>query len=197
MVLRGIKAAEKVGLAPIKINMVPIRGLNDDEILEFAQLTQKESYQIRFIEFMPFGVHVMWKPERFISVEEMRSVVEGILPLRPVHVRKSGPARYFQIDGARGVIGFISPLSNHFCAECNRLRLTADGKIKPCLFSDTEIDLKPALNSDIPDREIKRLLELSIKVKPEGHNINILNTEIGRFMLSRTDYNRLMSKIGG
>jgi cyclic pyranopterin phosphate synthase len=196
-VLRGIEAAEKAGLKPIKINMVPIRGLNDDEILEFAKLTLRKPYQIRFIEFMPFGVQGMWHPERFISVEEMLSAIECIFPLRPVALRKSGPARYFQLNGAEGVIGFISPLSNHFCAECNRLRLTANGKIRPCLFSDTEIDLKPALNSETPDSEMERLLDLSIKVKPEGHNVNILNTEIGKLLQSRKDYSHLMSKIGG
>ena len=114
MVLKGIEAAEKAGLIPIKINMVPIRGLNDDEIEEFAKLTLKSPYQVRFIEFMPFDTN-MWSSEKFISADEIKSIVEGIGPLTPVAVRKSGPARYFRFDGAVGVVGFISPLSNHFC----------------------------------------------------------------------------------
>jgi cyclic pyranopterin phosphate synthase len=172
-VLKGIDAAEKAGLVPVKINMVPIRGLNDDEIESFAKMTVNAQYQVRFIEFMPFGSRGVWSPERVVSSDETRSVVETIGPLTPVRVRKSGPARYFKFDGAAGVLGFISPLSNHFCKECNRLRLTADGKLRPCLFSETEIDLKPALRSDAPDSEIERLLKLSIEVKPEGHNMRI------------------------
>jgi cyclic pyranopterin phosphate synthase len=161
-VLKGLKAAEKAGFVPIKINMVPIRGLNDDEIGEFAKITLKSPYQVRFIEFMPFGIKDIKWPEKYISVDEIKSIVEGLGPLTPVKIKKSGPARYFSFDGAVGVIGFISPLSNHFCGECNRLRLTADGKLRPCLFSETEIDLKPALRSGAPDDEIERLIKLSI-----------------------------------
>jgi len=95
------------------------------------------------------------------------------------------------------VIGFISPLSNHFCGECNRLRLTADGKLRPCLFSETEIDLKPALRSDAPDHEIERLLKLSIAVKPEGHNIRIQNAELRTLKNAGKGSARPMSKIGG
>jgi len=204
MVLKGIEASEKTGLVPIKINMVPIRGLNDDEIEEFARLTLKSSYQVRFIEFMPFDTN-MWSREKFISADEIRSIAEGIGPLSPVAVRKSGPARYFSFDGAVGVVGFISPLSNHFCRECNRLRLTADGKLRPCLFSETEIDLKPALRGGAPDNEIERLIRLSIEVKPEGHNLWNEMFEIKSHndkaqhssQISRHFLKRPMSKIGG
>jgi cyclic pyranopterin phosphate synthase len=175
VVLKGIEAAERAGLIPIKINMVPIRGLNDDEIEEFSRITLTYPYQIRFIEFMPFGTRDMWSPEKFISVEEIKSVVKDIGPLTPVKLNKSGPARYFRFHDAAGVIGFISPLSNHFCKECNRLRLTADGKLRPCLFSETEIDLKSALRHGAPDEEIERLIKLSIEVKPKGHNIKMQN----------------------
>src|SRR4030042_4435059 len=171
LVLKGIEAAEKAGLSPIKINMVPIRGLNADEIEDFAKLTLNLPYQVRFIEFMPFGTEGLWSPERFVSVEEIKSIVESVGPLTPAKLKKSGPARYFRFDRAPGVIGFISPISNHFCGECNRLRLTADGKLRPCLFSETEIDLNPALRGGAPDNEIERLIRLSIEVKPEGHNL--------------------------
>ena len=134
MVLKGIEAAEKTGLVPIKINMVPIRGHNDDEIVEFARLTLKAPYQVRFIEFMPFDTN-MWSKNKFIPADEIKSIAESVGPLTPVFMRKSGPAKYFRFEEATGVVGFISPLSNHFCRECNRLRLTADGKLRPCLFS--------------------------------------------------------------
>jgi cyclic pyranopterin phosphate synthase len=196
-VFKGIEAARKAGLVPVKINMVPIRGLNDDEITDFAGMTLDSPYQVRFIEFMPFGTRGLWKPERFIPAGEIRSVVETAGRLSPVKLRKSGPARYFKFDSAAGVIGFISPLSNHFCGECNRLRLTADGKLRPCLFSETEIDLKPALRSDGPDKEIERLIRLSIEVKPEGHNIRLQDAYLNRLMDNRRVCGRPMSKIGG
>jgi len=196
-VLKGIESAEKVGLAPIKINMVPIRGFNDDEIVEFATLTFKVPYQVRFIEFMPFGKEYMWRPEYFISAEEIKSIVEDIGELHPVRLNRSGPARYYQFDGSVGVLGFISPLSNHFCKKCNRLRLTADGKLRPCLFSETEIDIKTALRSGVPDDEIERLIKLSIQLKPEGHDMSIKNSELGKLLSNRGDYRRPMSKIGG
>jgi cyclic pyranopterin phosphate synthase len=196
-VFRGIEAAEKAGLVPIKINVVPIRGLNDDEIMDFARMTLHSPHQVRFIEFMPIGRQDLWKPERFIPVEEIRSIVERTGRLNPVKLRKSGPARYFKFDGAAGVIGFISPLSNHFCGECNRLRLTADGKLRPCLFSETEIDLKPALRGEAPDNEIERLIRLSIQVKPEGHNIRLQDVYLKRLMESKRVCGRPMSRIGG
>lgn len=184
----GIEAAEKAGLMPVKINMVPVRGLNDDEIEEFARITVDTPYHVRFIEFMPIGARDFWSEGKYISAEEIRTAVEKIGPLFPVRLRKTGPARYFRFDGAVGVIGFISALTHHFCDSCNRLRITSDGKLRPCLFSETEIDLKPALRNRSSDSELERLLRLSIEVKPEGHNI-------GR----RADIKalRAMSKIGG
>ena len=197
LVLKGIEAAERAGLVPIKINMVPIRGINDDEVLDFARLTFHSSYQIRFIEFMPFGSQEIWRPERFIPSDEIRAAVEKIGPLTAVKLRRSGPARYFRLEGAVGVIGFISPLSNHFCSECNRLRLTSDGKLRPCLFSETEIDLKTAIRSGAPDDEIQRLIRLAVAVKPKGHNIEIQDEKLRTIMQSKTDPARPMSRIGG
>ena len=196
-VFRGIEAAEKAGLVPIKINMVPVRGINDDEIREFAKLTLKLSYQIRFIEFMPFGSREMWTPERFISSDEIRAIVEEIAPLHTAGHEKEGPARYFKFEGARGMLGFISPLSNHFCGECSRLRLTADGKLRPCLFSETEIDLKPALRSGASDSELERLIRLSAELKPRGHEIRLENPELRKLMQDKNKTLKPMSKIGG
>ena len=197
IVLKGIKEAEMAGLKPIKINMVPMRGINDNEIEEFARLTLKYPYQIRFIEFMPFGTQDIWSPEKFISTEEIKSIVAGIGQLTPAKLRRAGPAQYYRFDGAPGVVGFISPLSAHFCGTCNRLRLTADGKLRPCLFSETQIDLKPTLRSGAPDDEIKRLIKLSIDTKPEGHNITIQNIELNSLFKNREGCRRQMSKIGG
>ncbi len=170
-VMKGIEAAEKAGLLPVKINMVPIRGLNDDEIEEFAGLTLNTPYHVRFIEFMPIGAGDLWSDERYISTDEIKTRAEKIGPLSPVRLRRDGPARYYRLENAPGVIGFISALTHHFCGDCNRLRITADGKLRPCLFSETEIDLKPALRNSSSDEEIERLLRLSIEVKPEGHTI--------------------------
>lgn len=197
VVLRGIKAVEKAGLGPVKINMIPIRGFNSDEIADFAKMTMTSSYQIRFIEFMPFGKHNMWSPDKFMPAEEIQAAVEGIGRLVPLPLKKSGPARHFQLEGAAGVIGFISPISNHFCAECNRLRLTADAKLRPCLFSESEIDLKPALRGDATDEELERLIKLSIQLKPKGHNLRIQNAELRTLLNAKQDYMRPMSRIGG
>jgi len=188
LVLKGIDAAEEAGLLPLKINMVPIRHLNDDEIADFARMTLNTPRHVRFIEFMPIGSRDLWSDERYISTDELKKTVEKLGPLVPVRLRKNGPARYFRFDGTPGVIGFISALTHHFCGDCNRLRLTSDGRLRPCLFSETEIDLKPALRQQSSDKEIERLLRLSIEVKPEGHNID-----------KRDDLSSLknMSRIGG
>ncbi len=171
-VLEGIHEAEHAGLLPVKINMVPIRGFNDDEIEEFARLTLQKAYHIRFIEFMPIGARELWNKEKYISSDEIKARVSAIAPLAPVKARRAGPARYFRFENAPGVIGFISPVTHHFCDSCNRLRLTSDGKLRPCLFSETEIDLKSALRGGADDNEIERLLRLSVAVKPQGHSIN-------------------------
>ncbi|HSB31655.1 MAG TPA: GTP 3',8-cyclase MoaA [Candidatus Sulfobium mesophilum] len=195
-VLRGISEAEKAGLRPIKINMVPIRGVNDDEVIEFASLTFNSDHHVRFIEFMPSGNNDYWSSDKYITTDELKKTIETIAPLTPVHMRKDGPSRYFRLKGARGVIGFISALTHHFCKECNRLRLTSDGKLRPCLFSETEIDLKAAIRSGEPDSEIERLLRLSIEIKPEGHNISNIAALKGPEALG-TGRRRPMSKIGG
>jgi cyclic pyranopterin phosphate synthase len=187
-VLRGIGKAEKAGLIPIKINMVPLRGFNHDEIGGFSQLTLKKPYQVRFIEFMPVGSREMWKPDKYIPLHEIKTAVEKTGPLIPVTKKNSGPAQYFKFQGALGIIGFINAISHQFCQECNRLRLTADGKIRPCLFSETEIDLKTPLRKGATDTEIKRLLRLAVAMKPEGHNLSCM---------SEFTAMRPMSRIGG
>ncbi len=197
-VLRGLRAAERAGLDPIKINMVPIRGINENEVVDFAKLTLESDSHVRFIEFMPSGYHGEWSPEKYVTTDELKRIIGTIAPLAPLRMRKDGPSRYYRIKGAKGVVGFISALTHHFCEDCNRLRMTSDGKLRPCLFSETEIDLKYPIRSGAPDAEIERLLRLSISVKPRGHNIGKAGIEpqTGGGD-SGVIYKRPMSKIGG
>jgi cyclic pyranopterin phosphate synthase len=134
-------------------------------------MTLDTEYQVRFIECMPTANVDFWSPAKYMTTEEIKKIIEPLGPLTPVRIRKNGPSKYYRLKGARGVIGFISALTHHFCHDCNRLRLTADGKLRPCLFSETEIDLRSAIRLGASDEEIERLLRLSIAVKPEGHEI--------------------------
>jgi len=185
-VMKGIDKAKDIGLTPVKINMVPIRGINDDEIEDFARLTVDTPYHVRFIEFMPKGNRSFYDEKKHIPSDEVKMKVEKIGSLVPVRARKNGPAKYFRLPGSRGVIGFISAMTHHFCEECSRLRLTADGKLRPCLFSETEIDLRSSIRKGVKDKEIERLLRLAVEVKPEGH-----------YLIERGKQERPMSGIGG
>jgi cyclic pyranopterin phosphate synthase len=189
-VWRGITRAEEVGFFPIKINMVPVRGMNDDEVVDFARLTLDRRFHVRFIEFMPIGADNRWNRGSCVPTSEVRAAIERALgPLVPIEPASSaGPSDNYQVPGAQGVIGFISPITKHFCETCRRLRLTADGKIRPCLLSDTEIDIKSPMRSGCDDAELERLLRLSLEIKPDRHHVN--DQEAGRFQ-------RTMSRIGG
>lgn len=189
-VWRGINRAEETGFSPLKINMVPVKGVNDGEVTDFARLTRERNIHVRFIEFMPIGANDRWHRESCVTAGEIRAAIEReVGPLAPFTKEKSaGPSDNYQIAGARGVIGFISPISKHFCASCRRLRLTADGKIRPCLLSDTEIDVKSPLRGGCDDRELERLLRLALEIKPERHYI----TKTGAGCSHRA-----MSRIGG
>jgi len=171
-VWEGIKAAERAGLSPIKINVVAIARFNDQEILDFARLTRENPFQIRFIEYMPVGSSSDWKAEDSLPAEEIKRRIQEREPLFPLnHDRRSydGPARLFKLSGAAGALGFISPLSDHFCAFCNRLRLTADGKLKTCLFTDTETDIKSCLRSAGSDEVLSKMIDEAISQKPLRH----------------------------
>lgn len=163
-VLAGIEAAEEAGLTPIRINAVAMRGFNDDEILKFAKLTDNHPYDIRFIELMPIGNAD--SRGSYISTGEIAEMLHGYEPIYD----KSGVAEYYKKSGAQGRIGLISPLSNHFCGDCNKVRLTPDGKLKPCLHSDREIDIKPALASG--EDALMDLLSEVVAGKEERHYIN-------------------------
>ena len=188
-VLGGIAMAEQAGFSPIKINMVPIHGLNADEIQDFARLTLAKPWHIRFIEFMPIGARAMWDETKVVKTREVMDAISALGELEPVKSHENGgPARHFRLPGAKGLIGFISPLTAHFCGTCNRLRLTADGKLRPCLFSESEIDLKTPMRAGCRDDELVRLLNVALSVKPEGHSMAQGVRDI---------YRRTMSKIGG
>ena len=194
--LDGIEAALRVGFEPVKINAVAVRGLNQD-FFKFARMSVEKPLHMRFIEYMPVGggenaEGVSWGPEDVVSAEEIRERINeqarkaGFGPLVPAEELRpegGGPARYFRFEGALGTVGFISALSDHFCSECNRLRLSSDGRIMPCLFSDASYDIKPAAASG-NEEAIREVLLQAIGRKPDEHH--------GRIGTARN-----MSQIGG
>ncbi len=172
-VWRGITIAQEMGFAPIKINVVAMNGINDDEFLDFAKLSLTAPYQVRFIEFMPMGKDSTWEKEKYISAETIKNRLETLGPLSSVTTDgMEGPARVFQFTGAVGKIGFISPISHHFCDRCNRLRLTSEGKLRSCLLTDQETDLKTIIRNGGSDRDIQNALRDTILNKPKGHKLN-------------------------
>jgi cyclic pyranopterin phosphate synthase len=171
-VWEGIEEALRQRLSPIKVNVVVIKGFNDDEIEAFARLSLTYPLHVRFIEFMPVGNGNEWHGEEAIPssriMEEIREIGE-LVPLGPYE--NGGPAKRYYIKGGKGEIGFISPISSHFCAQCNRLRLTPDGKIRTCLFSDEEIDLKATLRKAGGEVMLEQILYQALQAKPEKHRI--------------------------
>jgi cyclic pyranopterin phosphate synthase len=175
-VWRGIAAAEEAGLTPVKLNCVVIKGLNDDELLDFARLTISKPWHVRFIELMPVGNENPWGEgfpqieDRYVSVQEMHSSLSS-LNLQPEKANSGdGPARIYSIPGALGKVGFISPLGEHFCSNCNRLRLTADGNLRPCLLLDGEFNLLDSLGKN---ESLLPLIQKAIDAKPEGHELSV------------------------
>ena len=161
-----------MGFNPIKINVVAIKGVNDDEILDFATLTLEKPYHIRFIELMPIGNKNISMVDKFISSKEIFKKIETISILQPIaNNLLDGPAERFALEGAKGEVGFIGALSNHFCDKCNRLRLTPEGHLRGCLFSDQEIDLKTPIRQEKKDAYLLQLIELAIKNKPKEHGL--------------------------
>ena len=176
-VLAGIEGARRADLRPVKINTVVIRGMNDDDIVDLAAKTVEASWwNIRFIELMPVGdgelMHEAWE-DRVVTADEVRERIESALgELQPAKMATgSGPARYYRLPGAAGTIGFITPVSEHFCYRCNRLRLTADGQLRPCLLSDQEVDLRTPLRQGADAEQIKALIIEGINRKPMRHHL--------------------------
>jgi cyclic pyranopterin phosphate synthase len=168
--LEGIASAETAGLDPVKINMVPMRGMNDDEIPLFASMTLKRPVHIRFIEYMPSGRKGQWERSKCVTSDEALSMVEASVgPLIKRQFKGKGPSRNYHFKGAPGIVGFISALSHSFCYSCNRLRVTSRGRVRPCLFSNTEIDLLGPIRNGAAHGEIVRLLKMAVATKPEGN----------------------------
>jgi len=171
-VLAGIKAAQEAGLNPVKINMVVMAGVNDDEILDFARKTVDEEWHVRFIELMPFTGHDDHTPVG-LTTRELKQRIDPLGRMEPYkHQWGNGPAKYYKLPEAKGTIGFISALSEHFCFSCNRLRLTADGKLRPCLMSETMIDLREPLRGGISKDQLKELIQQAVTAKPMGHHLS-------------------------
>lgn len=171
-VWRGIQEAERVGFDPVKINVVVMRGINDDEVLELARLTLNYPYHIRFIEFMKINSDDDWVDQHYVSADEILAKLSTVAPLEQVvYQNTNGPARHFVWPDAVGMIGIISPISHHFCPTCNRIRLTADGKLRSCLFSDQELDIKSHIRQGATDAGLAQILKDSIANKPEKHSI--------------------------
>ena len=168
----GVEAAIDAGFEPVKINTVVIKGFNDGEIQEFVELSKRMPLHIRFIELMPIGASDLLARDGCIPSAELLEAISRMDELVPEkEVTGSGPAKYYRIPGAPGTIGFISPISNHFCAECNRLRLTAEGQLRPCLQSPREIDLKTPLRNGASLEEIADIIMFAANSKPEKHEM--------------------------
>jgi cyclic pyranopterin phosphate synthase len=173
-VWRGIAAAERAGLAPLKLNTVIVRGLNDDELAPLARLTLENEWHVRFIELMPIGNLQDWgegfpaTDARHMPVQEMHAALAGFGLEPAAGPAGNGPARTYRMRGALGTVGFISPLGEHFCESCNRLRLTSDGKLRPCLALPHEVSLRAALRGGEPLRE---LIGRAVAQKPRGHEM--------------------------
>lgn len=174
-VLLGIEASLAAGLAPVKINVVVIRGMNDDEIVDFARLSVEFPLEVRFIERMPFGKREqtrgcgLWDKEGMAGKEVLQRIEDALGPLEPASpaVPLPGPARLYRVPGSSGRIGLITPMTHPFCNTCTRLRLTPDGKLRGCLFSSSEIDVRRVLRSDESDEKVKEAIERSIQLKPK------------------------------
>jgi len=194
-VLQGIDTSLQVGLTPVKINVVLLKGINDNEIEDFIRLTVNKPLYVRFIELMPTN-HKLIQINKglFISAQFIKEKMKRKYPdLKPVSMEKGyGPAIYYQLPGAKGMFGFVTAVSQHFCAGCNRIRLTAEGRLRPCLFSSREIELKEKLRQipvnqlELRKELIRRCLEEAVHIKPFQHHI-------GRNNISEFD----MSQIGG
>ncbi len=187
----GIQTAYQVGFDPLKLNVVVIPGVNDGEVLDLAALTLERKWHVRFIEFMPIGNGELFGASGWIDSETIRQQIRDRWGLAESQVQGNGPADVFQIPGAKGTVGFISQMSECFCDRCNRMRLSADGWLRPCLLNETgQIDLKTSLRGGVPLRALQRQVRDLLQIKPE---INFKERDKG----TQGSYQRTMSQIGG
>jgi cyclic pyranopterin phosphate synthase len=187
----GIQAAHRVGFDPLKLNIVVIPRVNDQEVLDLAALTIERQWHVRFIEFMPIGNPELFGERAWVPSEELRQRICQAFGLMESHVRGNGPADVFQIPNAKGTLGFISQMSECFCDRCNRMRLSADGWLRPCLLNEMgQIDLKTALRSRVNLADLREQVRELLLLKPE---INYKQRDSG----TAGTYTRTMSQIGG
>lgn len=188
-VWQGIEVALKEGLQPVKLNCIVMKGVNDDEILDFARLTIDRPLHVRFIELMPIGESSEWAGGARMPVEDVQAQIAKLGELSPMSSGTgSGPAKYYALPGAQGTVGFISPMSQHFCHTCNRIRLTAEGKLRTCLHARREIDLRTPIRQGQSLQQLTQLIAEEITNKPLEHSM----VEEGW-----ADNVRVMSQIGG
>jgi len=188
-VIAGIDAAIDAGLKPIKLNCVVMRGQNDDELVAFAELTRKREIYVRFIELMPVSDNLEMQPGAYISATEILNRLQTIEALLPVAgPGGNGPARYFAFADALGALGVISPLSHDYCETCNRVRLSADGRLRLCLFGDHHIDLRTPVRSGASSQEMAAIFTGAMLIKPERHHLDVGKTASAM---------RAFSEIGG
>ena len=188
-VLEGLEALAAFPQAhPIKVNAVAMRGFTEDEVLPFAQFAREHPFEVRFIEFMPLDADHAWTPDSVLSGEEIRAIIETRFPLEPEPREPSATARVYRFADGQGRIGFINPVSEPFCGDCNRIRLTAEGRLRTCLFSLNETDLREPLRSGASDDELEQLIRDAVWRKELKHHVN----EPGFIQPART-----MSAIGG
>jgi GTP 3',8-cyclase len=187
-VMAGVREAKRVGLAPLKVNCVLLRGFNDDQIVEFGKFARQEDIVVRFIEFMPLEEDRVWSPEIVVTLKEILQRMSEFMPLREITRGESETARRFVFEDGKGEIGIIAPVSNPFCGHCSRIRVTSDGKIRTCLFSVVEHDLAGLMRSGASDDEMAEFIAEAVEHKEERHHIG----EPGFIPASRT-----MVHIGG
>jgi cyclic pyranopterin phosphate synthase len=188
-VLRGLEVLASFPEAhPIKVNAVAMRGFTEDEVLPFARFAREHPYEVRFIEFMPLDADHAWTPDSVLSGEEIRAIIEQQWALEPVEREPHATARVYRFADGRGSIGFINPVSEPFCGDCNRIRLTADGRLRTCLFSLHETDLRTPLRAGADDAELEQIVRDAVWRKELKHHVN----EPGFVQPVRT-----MSAIGG
>ena len=170
-VLDGMRAAKDAGLAPIKVNVVAIRGCNDDEVLDLVTWGRDEGYEVRFIEFMPLDGGHTWRKENVFGKDEICSIIASVFPFEPAGQDAAEPATRFRFTDGRGCFGVIASVTEPFCERCDRIRITADGQLRTCLFSLHEHDLRGVMRSGASDDEIAELFKAAVLLKERGHDI--------------------------
>jgi len=171
-VMEGLRAAEAAGLAPIKLNCVVVRGTNDDEVVDFARFARDTGYEVRFIEFMPLDADETWTRDAVVPSREVLERINDVYPLEPIQHGPEPATMWRFRDGARGAIGVIASVSEPFCTSCNRIRITADGQFRTCLFAMEETDLRALLRGGASDNEIADAIRKAVAGKWAGHKIN-------------------------